>query len=302
MARAAEFVGNKVPPSAETALGTAAKTACGGIPQSKCSCNPLFGFKLILVMGPSRCSCSRSRFNSQLTFLMRFFMAGISIFAAYRLPDFTFWQSGLLEASRTQLRRRACRMPSISLLSVLRPDSRLIAPFRNVSQQLSFVHPAICEEFSLFTAEIGAGLRRKEALENIARNPDSGNRGPQVRRGTCSGRPVRHQHGRCTAHPCRVSADPSPPDSGRNGFQSRREAHLPYLFLHHALYAAGDDGSSPHYRAATSKRIVWGSTIVPETATGVFIDYYELMQISPKAQQETIQRVYPHPCGSMPSR
>jgi curved DNA-binding protein len=31
---------------------------------------------------------------------------------------------------------------------------------------------------------------------------------------------------------------------------------------------------------------------VPETAAGIFIDYYELMQISPKAQQETIQRVY----------
>jgi len=40
--------------------------------------------------------------------------------------------------------------------------------FRNVSQQLGLVHPELCQEFSLFTAEISAGLRRKEALDNLA--------------------------------------------------------------------------------------------------------------------------------------
>jgi tight adherence protein C len=34
---------------------------------------------------------------------------------------------------------------------------------------LGIVHPELCEEFSLFTAEISAGLRRKEAMENLAR-------------------------------------------------------------------------------------------------------------------------------------
>jgi tight adherence protein C len=40
--------------------------------------------------------------------------------------------------------------------------------FRNVTQQLAIVHRDLADELSLVTAEISAGLRRKEALDNLA--------------------------------------------------------------------------------------------------------------------------------------
>ena len=85
--------------------------------------------------------------------------------AGFRLPDYFL-------ARRIKQRQKLLRkgLPDALDLIVVCAEAGLTIDrsFTNVSHQLALMHPALCDEFSLFTAEISAGLRRKEALENLA--------------------------------------------------------------------------------------------------------------------------------------
>jgi len=144
VARAAEFVGTKLPPSAETASALQVKLLAAGY-RNRNAVAILYGLKLIVMAG---------------TTLL------IGLYVGFRLPE-------IVIARRIRRRQEKLRkaLPDALDLIVVCAEAGLTIDrcFRNVAQQLGIVHPELCEEFSLFTAEISAGLRRKEAMENLAR-------------------------------------------------------------------------------------------------------------------------------------
>jgi tight adherence protein C len=163
LARAAEFVGTKVPPSAETASALERKLLAAGY-RNRNAVAILYGLKLMIVASVAVLMILFA-VQSTLPPLLRLLAIGIAILAGYRLPEFFL-------SKRITRRQKALRkgLPDALDLIVVCAEAGLTIDrsFKNVSQQLGFVHPVICEEFSLFATEISAGLRRKEALDNIA--------------------------------------------------------------------------------------------------------------------------------------
>jgi tight adherence protein C len=163
ISRAAEFVASRVPPSAETASGLQLKLLAAGY-RAQNSVAILYGLKLMLMAGTSLLILL-FEFSSPAAPLVRMFGILVGVFAGFKLPDFV-----LSRRIRTrQLKLRKALPDALDLIVVCAEAGLTIdRSFRNVSQQLNIVHPELCQEFSLFTAEISAGLRRKEALENLA--------------------------------------------------------------------------------------------------------------------------------------
>jgi tight adherence protein C len=161
--RAAAFVGTKVPPSAETASELQRKLLAAGY-RDRNGVAILYGLKLI-VMASITLVIFSFEVSSNLSLLMRAFSIGVAILAGYRLPD--YFLARRIRRRQKQLRRG---LPDALDLIVVCAEAGLTIDrsFKNVSQQLRLVHPAICDEFSMFTAELSAGLRRKEALDNLA--------------------------------------------------------------------------------------------------------------------------------------
>jgi tight adherence protein C len=89
----------------------------------------------------------------------------VSVVAGLRLPDYFL-------ARRVTLRRKRLRraLPDALDLIIVCAEAGLTIDraFRNVTQQLAIVHRDMSDELALVTAEISAGLRRKEALDNFA--------------------------------------------------------------------------------------------------------------------------------------
>jgi len=161
--RAAEFVGTKLPPSAETASALQIRLLAAGY-RNRNAVAITYGLKLMIMTG--------------VTLLMVFFGLNsldspfvailgviIGLLVGYKLPDIVL--SRRIERRKDKLRKA---LPDALDLIVVCAEAGLTIDrcFRNVAQQLGIVHPELCEEFSLFTAEISAGLRRKEAMENLA--------------------------------------------------------------------------------------------------------------------------------------
>jgi tight adherence protein C len=163
ISRVAEFVAGKLPPSAETASALQLKLLAAGY-RERNAVAILYGLKLILMAGVSLVALFLA-FSLPVSPLIRILIIAIGIFAGFRLPDYFL-------AKRINRRKKRLRkaLPDALDLVVVCAEAGLTIDrcFRNVSQQLDIVHPELCEEFSLFTAEISAGLRRKEALENLA--------------------------------------------------------------------------------------------------------------------------------------
>ena len=126
-----------------------------------------YGLKL-MVMGGATLLMFFVQFNSSAAPMMRFLAIALGILAGFKL-------AGLLPVEADQSRKKKIRkaLPDALDLIVVCAEAGLTIDrcFRNVSQQLGIVHPELCDEFSLFTAEISAGLRRKEAMENLATGP-----------------------------------------------------------------------------------------------------------------------------------
>lgn len=161
--RAAEFIGRKLPPSAETANALQIKLLAAGY-RNMNAVSITYGLKLMIM--------------TAVTLLMVFFLLNsldspwvaafgvvLGLWAGYKLPDFVL--SRRIKRRREKLRKA---LPDALDLIVVCAEAGLTIDrcFRNVAEQLGIVHPELCEEFSLFTAEISAGLRRKEAMENLA--------------------------------------------------------------------------------------------------------------------------------------
>ncbi len=163
ISRAAEFVAGKLPPSAETASDLQLKLLAAGYRQTN-AVAVLYGLKLMLMAGTTVIMLSLE-LNSQAAPFLRIMGIVIGVLVGFKLPDYVL-------AKRIQRRKNKLRraLPDALDLVIVCAEAGLTIDrcFRNVSQQLGIVHPELCEEFRLFTAEISAGLRRREALENLA--------------------------------------------------------------------------------------------------------------------------------------
>ena len=164
VARAAEFVGTKLPPSAETASALQVKLLAAGY-RNRNAVAILYGLKLLVMAGTTLLMLFFG-LNSLDSPLLGLLGVLLGLYVGFRLPE-------IVIARRIRRRQEKLRkaLPDALDLIVVCAEAGLTIDrcFRNVAQQLGIVHPELCEEFSLFTAEISAGLRRKEAMENLAR-------------------------------------------------------------------------------------------------------------------------------------
>jgi tight adherence protein C len=162
VSRMAEYVGGTMPPTAETASALQLKLQAAGY-RAQNAVKILYGLKLMLMTGTTLLMVMFG-LNSDASLLFRFFTVLVGIFAGYKLPDYFL-------ARQIKRRKKKLRLalPNALDLIVVCAEAGLTIDrcFRNVSQQLGIVHPELCDEFRLFTAEISAGLRRKEAMENL---------------------------------------------------------------------------------------------------------------------------------------
>jgi len=163
IARVAELLAGKLPPSAETASALQLKLLAAGYREQN-SVAVFYGLKL-MVMAAATVLMLFVEFTSPVAPSFRILGVLLGVLAGFKLPDYIL-------SKRIQRRKKKLRkaLPDALDLIVVCAEAGLTIDrcFRNVSQQLGLVHPELCDEFSLFTAEISAGLRRKEALENLA--------------------------------------------------------------------------------------------------------------------------------------
>jgi tight adherence protein C len=164
VSRAAEVVARKLPPSTGVASALQLKLLSAGYREQNAA-TVFFGLKLIVTAGVTLVMLFFT-LNSSTSFPLKALGLAIAVLAGFRLPDYFL-------ARRIKQRQKLLRkgLPDALDLIVVCAEAGLTIDrsFTNVSHQLALMHPALCDEFSLFTAEISAGLRRKEALENLAR-------------------------------------------------------------------------------------------------------------------------------------
>jgi len=161
--RFAERLGRKLPPSAANASRfQRALMACGFRSQNAVAV--FFGIKLLLAAGLLILALL-FQLRPSLPPNARLMAILGAVLAGYCLPD-------LLLKRRTKRRQNRLRkaLPDALDLMVVCAEAGLALDrsFRTVTQQLAIVHPELSEEFSLVRAEITAGIRRQEALENLA--------------------------------------------------------------------------------------------------------------------------------------
>ena len=163
VSRLAEYVSGKLPPSAKTASTLQKKLLAAGY-RAQNSVAVLHGLKILVAVGITALM-TLFAFSSPSGFLFRAMAIAVGLFAGYKLPD--YFLARRITARKKKLRKA---LPDALDLIVVCAEAGLTIDrcFRNVSNQLGIVHPELCDEFRLFTAEISAGLRRKEAMENIA--------------------------------------------------------------------------------------------------------------------------------------
>ena len=103
-------------------------------------------------------------YNSDSSGAIRIFGVAVGALGGFRLPDYILAR----RARKRSVKLRKALPDALDLMVVCAEAGLTIdRSFRIVSEHLGHMHPEICEEFGTFSAEITAGLRRKEALENL---------------------------------------------------------------------------------------------------------------------------------------
>jgi tight adherence protein C len=158
-----ERVGRSLPPSAANASRfRRSLLACGYRQQNAVAV--FFGLKVLLAAGALAASLL-VQFRWSLSPSVRLFVLAGAILAGYALPDLLLRRR--IGQRQNRLRRA---LPDALDLMVVCAEAGLALDrsFQTVTQQLAIVHPELTDEFSLVRAEITAGIRRQEALENLA--------------------------------------------------------------------------------------------------------------------------------------
>jgi tight adherence protein C len=153
----------KLPASAQTASALQLKLMAAGY-RDESAVPALYGIKLLTMTAVAFVMLA-IEFRSQASMSFRVLGVLVGIVAGFRLPDYVL-------ARRVTERKRSMRraLPDALDLIIVCAEAGLTIDraFRNVTQQLAIVHRDLADELSLVTAEISAGLRRKEALDNLA--------------------------------------------------------------------------------------------------------------------------------------
>jgi tight adherence protein C len=161
--RFAERVGRKLPPSAANASRFRRALLAGGF-RSEDAVAEFYGLKLLLA-GGLLIPALLFQLRPGLGLAPRLIAALGAVLAGYSLSD-------LLLRRRVRSRQNGLRkaLPDALDLMVVCAEAGLALDrsFRTVTQQLAMVHRELSEELSLVRAEIAAGIRRQEALENLA--------------------------------------------------------------------------------------------------------------------------------------
>ena len=168
LARLAQLVAGKLASGRISAPSSATadlemKLLAGGYRQPN-ALAVLYGLKLI-GMGATALALMAIEWNAGGAPAMRALEVAVGAMAGFRLPDY------VLATRVTRRKKQLCRaLPDALDLIIVCAEAGLTIErsFRVVSTQLATVHRELCEELNLFTAEVSAGLRRKEALENLA--------------------------------------------------------------------------------------------------------------------------------------
>jgi tight adherence protein C len=159
----ATAVARRLPASTETASALQLKLMAAGYRDPNAVLF-VYGLKLLLMASITVLMIAMElRSSASVPFRLMGILVGVM--AGFRLPDY-------FVARRITKRRRALRrsLPDALDLIIVCAEAGLTIDraFRGVTQQLVLVHRELSEELSLVTAEMSAGLRRKEALENLA--------------------------------------------------------------------------------------------------------------------------------------
>jgi tight adherence protein C len=161
--RLAETIARKLPISASVIAGLRLKMMSAGYRKDN-AVAILYGLKAMSTVVVTLIMFAIEAHSSAAP-AIRLMGVLVGIVGGFRLPDYYL-------ARRISVRKAHLRtaLPDALDLIIVCAEAGLTVDraFRNVSRQLGFIHPELSDEFALFTAEISAGLRRKEALENIA--------------------------------------------------------------------------------------------------------------------------------------
>lgn len=159
----AERLGRKLAPSAAAASALQRKLLAAGY-RNQNAVAILYGLKLMVVAATTTGICV-FELRSGASPMMCVIGIAIGLLAGFRLPDFFLAR----KVKQRQNKIRKALPDALDLIIVCAESGLTIdRSFRTVAQQLAIVHRELTDEFSLFTAEISAGLRRKDALENLA--------------------------------------------------------------------------------------------------------------------------------------
>jgi tight adherence protein C len=158
-----ERVGRKMPPSAGNASRLQhSLLACGYRGQNAVA---IFLGSRILLAASVLLPTLLFEFRLSLPASARLLAIAGAAIIGYALPE-------ILLKRRIRHRQRRLRqaLPDALDLMVVCGEAGLAIDrsFQTVTQQLAKVHPELSDEFSLVRAEITAGIRRQEALENLA--------------------------------------------------------------------------------------------------------------------------------------
>jgi tight adherence protein C len=156
-------IARKLPASAQTASALQLKLMAAGYRDAS-AVPALYGVK-ILAMAAISLVMLMFELRSDASLAFRILGVLVGIMGGFRLPDYFL-------ARRVTQRKKRIRqaLPDALDLIIVCAEAGLTIDrsFRNVTQQLAVVHRDLADELSLVTAEISAGLRRKEALDNFA--------------------------------------------------------------------------------------------------------------------------------------
>jgi tight adherence protein C len=159
----AERVGRKLPPSAANASRFRRALLAGGF-RAQEAVAIFYGIKLLLASA-FLIPAILFQLRPGLAPAGRLFVIGLAVLAGYSLP-------GLALKQRIKRRQNGLRkaLPDALDLMVVCAEAGLALDrsLRTVTQQLAIVHPELADELSLVRAEIAAGIRRHEALGNLA--------------------------------------------------------------------------------------------------------------------------------------
>lgn len=159
----ATAIAQRLPASAQTASALKVKLMSAGY-YNDGDVVALYGLKIFLMAGVGTLllvleAHSKSSPPLRIMGILVGFMAG------FRLPDYVLGRK--ITIRKKNLRKA---LPdALDLITVCAEAGLTIdRAFRNVTQQLALVHRELADELNMVTAEISAGLRRKEALDNLA--------------------------------------------------------------------------------------------------------------------------------------